>query len=39
MKVWMVLRSLKSRDLVDEVFNWGYFYFFIKKEGLEFIRK
>jgi small subunit ribosomal protein S10e len=38
-KVWMLLRSLKSKDLVTELFNWNHFYFFLKKEGLDFVRQ
>ena len=33
--VWMMLRSLKDKDKVDLVFNWGYFYYYIKSsEGV-----
>ena len=30
-QVWMILRSLKDRGLVDLVFNWQYFYYFLNQ--------
>jgi len=32
--VWMLMRSLKDRGLVDLVFNWQYYYYYVKLEGL-----
>lgn len=37
--VWMLLRTLKSKDLVDLVFNWQYFYYYVKTEGVDYLRK
>eukprot|EP01016_Furgasonia_blochmanni_P039826 TRINITY_DN4_c0_g1_i1.p2 TRINITY_DN4_c0_g1~~TRINITY_DN4_c0_g1_i1.p2 ORF type:complete len:194 (+),score=75.43 TRINITY_DN4_c0_g1_i1:128-709(+) len=36
--VWMMLRSLKSKGLVELVFNWRHYYYFLKKEGVEWLR-
>ena len=35
----MLLRSLKDRDHVDLVFNWQYFYYYVKTEGVSYLRK
>jgi small subunit ribosomal protein S10e len=32
-----LLRSLKDRGLVDLVFNWQYYYYFINNEGKKFL--
>lgn len=32
------MRSLKSRGVVDEVFNWRHHYFSVKTEGLKVLR-
>jgi small subunit ribosomal protein S10e len=32
-----LLRSLKDRGLVDLVFNWQHFYYFINQEGKKFL--
>ena len=32
-----LLRSLKDRGLVELVFNWQYFYYFINNEGKKFL--
>lgn len=37
-KVWMLLRSLHSKGVVDLVFNWRYYYYYVKDEGLKFLR-
>ena len=37
--VWMLLRSLKSRDYVDIVFNWQYNYFFLNNEGKKYLNE
>jgi len=37
--VWMLLRSLKDKDMVELVFNWQYFYYYIKTDGVDFLRK
>ena len=36
-QVWMILRSLKDRGLVELVFNWQYFYYFLNAEGKKYI--
>jgi small subunit ribosomal protein S10e len=33
-----MMRSLKSRGVVDEVFNWRHHYFSVKTEGLKVLR-
>ena len=35
--VWMLLRSLKSRDFVELVFNWQYYYYFLNNEGKKYL--
>ena len=37
--VWMLCRSLMSRGLVRETFNWNHHYFFATEEGLSFLRE
>lgn len=36
-QVWMILRSLKDRALVQIVFSWQYFYYFLNAEGKKYI--
>mmetsp|Transcript_8877 Transcript_8877/g.13110 ORF Transcript_8877/g.13110 Transcript_8877/m.13110 type:complete len:129 (+) Transcript_8877:111-497(+) len=36
--VMMVLRSLCSRNYVDEKFNWQWYYYFLTNEGIDYIR-
>ena len=36
--VWCMMRSLKSKGVVEEVFNWRYHYFYVKSEGLKVLR-
>jgi len=33
-----LMQSLKSRGYVKEDFNWGYFYWFLTNEGIEYLR-
>jgi small subunit ribosomal protein S10e len=33
------MRSLKSRKLVTEVFTWQWHYYFLKNEGVKFLRE
>ena len=33
-----MLRSLKSKGVVEEVFNWRHHYFYVKLEGLKNLR-
>lgn len=37
--VWMLLRSLKSKDFVELVFNWQYNYFFLNNEGTKYLNE
>ncbi|KAM3138418.1 hypothetical protein pb186bvf_009504 [Paramecium bursaria] len=36
--VWMLLRSLKDKNLVELVFSWQYYYYYIKTEGVKYLR-
>merc|ERR1712156_1291892 len=36
--VWMLLRSLHSKGIVDLVFNWLYYYYNVKDTGVKFLR-
>merc|ERR1719359_1222086 len=35
----MLLRSLKSRDYVSEKYTWGWNYYFLTNEGIEYLRQ
>ena len=35
--VMMVLKSLKSRSYCNEVFNWGWHYYFLTNAGVKFL--
>ena len=35
---WVLMRSLKSKGVVEEVFNWRHHYFYVKSEGLKVLR-
>ena len=37
--VWMLLRSLHSRDYVELVFNWRHYYYSINNKGVEYLRE
>jgi small subunit ribosomal protein S10e len=37
--VWMLLRSLKSRDYVECVYNWQFNYFFLNAEGKKYLNE
>jgi len=37
--VMMVMKSMASRDYVDEKFNWQWHYYFLKNEGIEYLRE
>merc|ERR1719326_803316 len=39
LKAYMVCRSLTSRNLLDEKFNWQWHYYFLKPEGVEYLRE
>eukprot|EP01110_Echinostelium_bisporum_P010287 TRINITY_DN357_c0_g1_i1.p1 TRINITY_DN357_c0_g1~~TRINITY_DN357_c0_g1_i1.p1 ORF type:complete len:197 (-),score=78.42 TRINITY_DN357_c0_g1_i1:27-617(-) len=32
------LKSLKSREFVTQQFNWGYYYWYLTNEGIEYLR-
>ena len=34
----MLLRSLKDKNLVELVFSWQYYYYYIKTEGVKYLR-
>merc|ERR1711959_714949 len=38
LEAWMILRSLKDMNHVDLVYNWGYYYYYVKTEGVAFLR-
>ena len=38
LQVWMVMRSLHSKGIVELVFNWLYYYYYVKTEGVKFLR-
>ena len=38
LKVWMLLRSLHSKGLVEVVFNWQWYYYYVKTEGVAHLR-
>jgi small subunit ribosomal protein S10e len=35
---WLLLRSLLSRNYVELVFNWHHYYYYVKTEGVKFLR-
>ena len=39
LECFLVMRSLKSRKFVTEVFSWQWHYYFIKNEGVKFLRE
>jgi hypothetical protein len=36
---FIVMRSLNSRKYVSEIFNWQWHYYFLKPEGIKFLRE
>lgn len=36
---FLVMRSLKSRQYVTEIFTWQWHYYFLKNEGVKFLRE
>lgn len=38
LEVWMLLRSMKDKDLVELVFSWQYYYYYLKNEGVKYLR-
>ena len=35
---WLLLRSLLSRNYVELVFNWHHYYYYVKTEGVKYLR-
>ena len=36
---FLVMRALNSRKLVTEIFNWQWHYYFLKPEGIKYLRE
>jgi small subunit ribosomal protein S10e len=36
---FLVMRSLLSRKYVEEIFNWQWHYYFLKPEGIKYLRE
>eukprot|EP01071_Lankesteria_metandrocarpae_P007024 Lankesteria_metandrocarpae@DN4557_c0_g1_i1.p2 len=36
--VLMIMKSLKSHEVVEEQFNWRHHYYFLTNSGIEFLR-
>ncbi|CAN0101197.1 unnamed protein product, partial [Ectocarpus fasciculatus] len=39
LEVLALMKSMKSRGLVRETFNWQYFYWYLTVEGIEYLRE
>ena len=39
LQAMMVVKSLKSKGALNEVYNWGWSYYFLKDEGMTFLIK
>jgi small subunit ribosomal protein S10e len=39
LEVMCLLRSFSSKGYVNETFNWGYYYYYLTAEGIEFLRQ
>ena len=39
LQVMMIVKSLKSRDYVKEIFSWQWGYFFLTVQGVKFLVK
>jgi small subunit ribosomal protein S10e len=39
LQAMMVVKSLKSKGALNEVYNWGWSYYFLKDEGITFLIK
>ncbi len=35
----MIVKSLRSKGCLNEVYNWGWSYYFLKDEGIAFLIK
>ena len=38
LEVMCLLKSFKSKGFVKETFNWGYYYWYLTAEGVEYLR-
>lgn len=38
-EVMALLKSFKSKGLVKETFNWNYYYYYLTKEGIDYLRQ
>ena len=36
-QVWMLMRSLKDRGMVELIFNWQWYYYFLNEEGKKYL--
>ena len=39
LEVLMLMKSMKSRELVRETFNWQYYYYYLEPKGIEYLRE
>merc|ERR1711907_405444 len=39
LQVMMIVKSLKSRGCLNEVYNWGWMYYFLTDDGVAFLIK
>ena len=39
LQVMMIVKSLKSRGCLNEVYNWGWMYYFLTDDGVKFLIK
>ncbi|EAS06405.1 40S ribosomal protein S10, putative (macronuclear) [Tetrahymena thermophila SB210] len=35
---YILVRSLKDRGFLEEIFNWGFTYYYLNKEGCEYLK-
>lgn len=38
MKVYKIMKSLVSKGMATEVYNWGYYYYVINEKGVTFVK-
>lgn len=38
LKVWKIMKSLSSKGLATETYNWGYYYYVITEKGIAWIK-
>lgn len=39
LEVMCLLRSFSSKGYVTETFNWGYYYYYLTNEGIDYLRE